>query len=109
MKAKKAKPRGRPALPATEKKRRNFTFRGTDELHSELAKASALSGRSLSEEIEWRLGQSFFMREVIAAATKAAVKETLDYLDNLRTQAEADLAQQRGKFSDLLKTLGDEK
>ena len=50
---------GRPAVPFAEKKRRNFTFRGTDELHERLSKAAAESGRSVSEEIELRLSRTF--------------------------------------------------
>lgn len=58
-KAEKKRSPGRPQLPAAEKKRRNFTFRGTDGLHEQLSKAAAESGRSVSEEIEWRLSQTF--------------------------------------------------
>src|SRR5437899_10517458 len=81
MKTKKSLPRGRPALPASEKKRRNFTFRGTDELHEHISKAAAESGRSISEEIEWRLGQSFFMKTAVQWAVEKTLEKTFAYVD----------------------------
>jgi hypothetical protein len=59
MSVKKAKRRGRPALPAAERKAKNFTFRSRGNLHEQLQEAAVLSGRSISEEIERRLQQSF--------------------------------------------------
>jgi hypothetical protein len=86
---KKPAPKGRPPLPPAERKRRNFTFRGTDELHEGLTKASAMSGRSLSEEIEWRLGQSFFLQSVINEAVEKTVRATLDHVELQRANEEA--------------------
>lgn len=102
MKAKKSKARGRPAMAPAEKKRRNFTFRGTDELHEHVSKAAAESGRSMSEEIEWRLGQSFFTQEIVDRAVSQAIEATFAYVDRKREAEEAQRTQLR-PFSDLLK------
>jgi hypothetical protein len=101
MTAKKSRPRGRPPLAPSEKKRRNFTFRSTDELHEALSKASAASGRSLSEEIEWRVGQSFFMQDVVRMAVSAAIEKTLAYVDERLAKEEAE----RNRRSDFSKAL----
>ncbi len=65
--AKKNRSPGRPALPMTEKKARNFTFRSRGDMHERLSEAAAADGRSISEEIEVRLVQSFEMQERMAA------------------------------------------
>lgn len=49
------KRRGRPALPADEKKRITMTFRVREVTRDELAEAAEKNGRSISEEIEYRL------------------------------------------------------
>ena len=61
-----SKPRrgGRPK-PAAEKKRNNLTFRARDQLTSDLEKAAAAANRSVSEEIEFRLGQAFQWEKVL--------------------------------------------
>jgi hypothetical protein len=108
MKAKKSKPRGRPALAPEKKKRRNFTFRGTDQLHEAISGASAISGRSLSEEIEWRVGQSFFMQDVVQWAVAEAIQKALAYVDEQRAKEEAERNRPR-PFSDIFKTNEDKK
>jgi hypothetical protein len=50
--------RGRPPLPDDEAKRHPLILRTTKGLMDELAKASKASGRSLTEEIEFRLARS---------------------------------------------------
>src|SRR5947209_2482456 len=50
---------GRPPKPAKERKSVNFTFRSRGELREQLRRAAEVSGRSISEEIEYRLDQSF--------------------------------------------------
>jgi Arc-like DNA binding domain len=50
---------GRPPKPAEDRKAVNFTFRSRRQMRERLQKAAALSGRSISEEIEDRLNQSF--------------------------------------------------
>lgn len=45
--------------PAAARKRNNLTFRTRDQLRDQLEKVAAVAGRSISEEIEFRLMQSF--------------------------------------------------
>jgi hypothetical protein len=49
----------RPKLPDSAKKLKNFTFRGTSELHESLRKAAQENGHSVSDEIGERLTRSF--------------------------------------------------
>jgi predicted HicB family RNase H-like nuclease len=51
--------RGRPPLSAEQKKDRNLTFRTRNGLREKLAAAAEAHGRSISEEIEHRLNESF--------------------------------------------------
>jgi hypothetical protein len=51
--------RGRPQVPAAQRKSKNFTFRSRGDMHARLAGAAARSNRSISEEIEWRIERSF--------------------------------------------------
>src|SRR5690349_5265821 len=51
--------RGRPPMPAESRKRNNLTMRLRDETRAALEERAAANGRSLSEEIEVRLEQSF--------------------------------------------------
>ncbi len=44
--------------PAAARKRNNLTFRTRDQLRDQLEKVAAASGRSISEEIEYRLTSS---------------------------------------------------
>lgn len=53
------RPRGRPPLRATGAKRASFGTRITEELKNRIEAAAAMSGRSTSEEIEYRLDRSF--------------------------------------------------
>jgi hypothetical protein len=55
---------GRPPKPAAERKERNFTFRTRPELRAQLTEAAAKSGRSISEEIEYRLDRTFMTDEL---------------------------------------------
>ena len=50
---------GRPPMPAGERRSKNRTFRVRGKLDSNLQIAAQRSGRSVSEEIEFRLEQSF--------------------------------------------------
>ena len=60
--AKPRRPRGRPPLPAGERKaeRETLTFRPTNGMKEELVRAAKRSGRSLAQEIEDRLGRSLW-------------------------------------------------
>ncbi|MGY4237310.1 hypothetical protein ACVIIW_006257 [Bradyrhizobium sp. USDA 4449] len=53
------KTRGRPALSAAEKRTHNLTFRARGDMRERLASAAAAHQKSISEEIEGRLQQSF--------------------------------------------------
>jgi hypothetical protein len=50
---------GRPPKAKEDRKAVNFTFRSRDQMRERLEAAAAASGRSISEEIEFRLNQSF--------------------------------------------------
>ena len=52
-------PRGRPPRHQGERLSKNRTFRVRGGLDEKLQAAAAVSGRSVSEEIEFRLDQSF--------------------------------------------------
>ena len=58
--------RGRPALPESQRKRSNLTFRVRGDLYERLSTTARVFERSVSEEIEHRLTQSFYARDVIA-------------------------------------------
>ncbi|WP_426615406.1 Arc family DNA-binding protein [Bradyrhizobium sp. McL0616] len=78
MKAKKAKKAGRPALDEAERKTVNFTFRSRAELRDKLSEAAAASGRSISEEIERRLIDSFVLmdiNQIVGTAVRIALDE----------------------------------
>jgi hypothetical protein len=51
--------RGGQRKPAATRKRNNLTFRTRDQLRDQLEKTAAAAGRSISEEIEYRLTLSF--------------------------------------------------
>jgi hypothetical protein len=55
--------RGRPPKYAGEGKRQNFSFRITAKMRERLIAAVKESGRSISEEIEFRIGLSFSFEE----------------------------------------------
>ena len=55
--------RGRPPLPPGEAKRSSFSTRLRPELKTKLEQAAADEGRSLSEEIEFRLERSFLTED----------------------------------------------
>jgi hypothetical protein len=65
------RPGGQPK-PLAQRKRNNLTFRTRDELRERLEKAAAASGRSVSEEIEYRLNRDFGWE-----ATKGDITEML--------------------------------
>ena len=57
--------RGGQPKPAAERKRNNLTFRARDQLKTQLEQAAATANRSVSEEIEFRLGQAFQWERVL--------------------------------------------
>lgn len=50
---------GRPPKDPGKGRRQNYTFRMSDQTRDQLIDVAAESGRSLSEEIEWRIEESF--------------------------------------------------
>jgi hypothetical protein len=97
MKAKKVK-RGRPPVAENQKKTVNFTFRSRSELRDALAAAAAANDRSISEEIERRLVDSFVamdINQIIATAVRIALDE--------RDKAEASERNKLVPFSHLFK------
>jgi hypothetical protein len=60
---KSARRRGRPPLPPGEAKRSSFNTRLRPDLKTQLEQAAADEGRSLSEEIEFRLERSFLTED----------------------------------------------
>jgi hypothetical protein len=68
---------GRPPKPPKNRKSVNFTFRSREEMREQLRVAADRSGRSISEEIEYRLNQSFLKELILEAAAKEAVRAVL--------------------------------
>lgn len=82
-----ARRRGRPPLPAGEAKRFPLTIRTTKAQKDELLRASKAAGRSLAEEIDFRLGA---VRARPAAAgnidqIRAGLDHVLEMIGQLRT------------------------
>jgi hypothetical protein len=67
-KRKSAKAAGRPARRTGERLSKNRTFRVREQLDEQLFHAAGSSGRSVSEEIEFRLEQSFTKQESMLEA-----------------------------------------
>jgi hypothetical protein len=67
------KRRGRPNLPAGEGKRYALGLRTTKELRDLLQQAADLSGRSLAQEIEFRLERSFERERTLAELLTASL------------------------------------
>ncbi len=101
-----AKKRGRPKLPPGEGKRHPLNMRTTKEIRERLEAAARASGRSLAQEAEFRLQQSFGRDEIMAetwggtaalqvwlacasAAKALAVKNGVGWLDDPLTFAQA--------------------
>src|SRR5712692_9935443 len=76
--AKSAKRRkGRPPVPPEARRSRNFTFRSREALHQQLGAAAKIAGRSISEEIEFRLERSFFEQRATIEALDLAYGKDL--------------------------------
>lgn len=65
---------GRPPKPAKERRTVNFTFRSRGELREWLRNAAEPAGRSISEEIEHRLYQSFQKERAARDVAKALIE-----------------------------------
>jgi len=68
--------RGGQPKPATERKRNNLTFRVRDQLKAELEKSAAEANRSLSEEIQYQLGQAYQWKKVLGDLEAFKVRMT---------------------------------
>lgn len=64
--------RGRPTIHPSLR-RKNFTSRMRDNLRVMLTAQAELNGRSLSEEIEFRLEQSFHTTDVVLKTVAAVI------------------------------------
>jgi hypothetical protein len=65
---------GRPPKPVEERKNVNFTFRSRGELRDWLRDAAAPENRSISEEIEKRLYESFQKQQAARDLAKALLE-----------------------------------
>jgi predicted DNA-binding protein len=74
--------RGRPRLPAEEGKRYPIAIRTTKELKERLERASKASGRSLAQELEFRLERSFEVQD-IADAVCPVIARISDQISDL--------------------------
>ena len=70
------RPRGRPSLPEHQRKGRILKFRARGDLVSRMQAAAQATGRSVSEEIEYRLERSFD-HERSAALDRELIQETV--------------------------------
>ena len=106
---KKPAKRGRPSLPPGEGKRYPLNLRTTKETRELLESASRASGRSLSQELEFRLEQSFlgddtkyadfggehhyrFFRLQADAAQVVGARSGCDFFDEAETYKQASIA-----------------
>jgi hypothetical protein len=69
----KRKRMGRPPKRPEERRRSHFTFRTTDAMREWLRAEAAVTGRSISEEIEYRLEQSRQQDQIARALAKAII------------------------------------
>src|SRR5215469_7496611 len=78
----KKRPRGRPPKYAGQGKRQNFSFRITEKMRERLIESVKQSGRSLSEEIEFRLNRDLDWEE-----TKGEINKMLAEAAAIRSAA----------------------
>lgn len=69
---------GRPPKAPEKGRRQNYTFRMSDQTRDAVIEAAAQSGRSMSEEIEWRIEESFrenedrnFVKSILGGSSDA--------------------------------------
>jgi hypothetical protein len=84
------KARGRPAKAPEKGKRQNYTFRLHDETRERLLGAAKAANRTLSEEIEWRVEQSFKWEEAFGEARTIIDKATAAAAETERTREVAE-------------------
>jgi len=71
------RPRGRPTLPPDEAKRHSLGIRTTKKIKDALQRAADLSGRSVAQEIEFRIEQSFDVEKAYGGPETQKVLRTL--------------------------------
>jgi hypothetical protein len=71
------RPRGRPTLPSDEAKRHSLGIRTTKKIKDALQRAAELSGRSVAQEIEFRIEQSFDVEKAYGGPETQKVLRTL--------------------------------
>jgi hypothetical protein len=74
------RPRGRPSKAAGEKKVANLTFRVRPQMRDDLTAAAEASGRSVSEEVEYRLARSFDREDIIGQFIRATFGRNANYM-----------------------------
>ncbi|HZH12715.1 MAG TPA: LuxR C-terminal-related transcriptional regulator [Microvirga sp.] len=90
------KKRGRPAKYPGEGKRTTHTFRIREATRQKLIQAAAASGRSVSEEIEWRVERSFDQDEIMSVHLKVIEENSQLQIENLELQAEVERLKSAG-------------
>lgn len=78
-------PRGRPPRHQGERLSKNRTFRVRGGLDEKLQAAAAVSGRSVSEEIEFRLDQSFD-RDVEETKINSSFAQISEKIERIKSQ-----------------------
>jgi hypothetical protein len=101
MEEKRARPRGRPALPAEKGKRYAIGIRTTKALKDALLSASRASGRSLAQEIEFRLEREQNLEKIVIELIKHHAREA--------TEALASASRRLEKVAAELAEMGDER
>ncbi len=81
------KRRGRPPKYAGEGKRQNFSFRIRDKVRERLVDVVKETGRSLSEEIEWRIEKSFEWDDAFLEASQWTAAQKIKFRDLNRPKA----------------------
>jgi len=96
----KASKRGRPSLAPGQRKRNNVTIRMRDEVKSAVQDAGSAKGRSLSEEIEYRVERSLLVEDHFALAFEDA--RTADFVrETLETKRLIEAYQKKSIWDDL--------
>jgi DNA-binding CsgD family transcriptional regulator len=90
------KKRGRPAKYPGEGKRTTHTFRIREATRQKLIEAAEGSGRSVSEEIEWRVERSFDHDEIVSVHLKLFEENAQLQVENLELQAEVEKLKSAG-------------
>ena len=105
---KRAARRGRPPLPAGEGKRHPLGIRTTKQLREQLEQAAKSSGRSLAQEVEYRLEKSFDQSQMTEVFLNAenTLKEHIENAHNeLRGKLNRDVVLLLDALDDILRAV----